>query len=101
MRDSRKPAPPITIHDVHDLDAKAAGLELLTFGFTIIDDISGELVETAELELLEQLGHAADAMDLHIVRVDTGWGPVFIFRDRSRVTLAFAKKVVFAQRPKP
>lgn len=101
MKNSRKPVPPPTIRDVLGFDARAASLELVAFGFTLIDDISEGLVETAELELHEELGQAADEMDLHWTRVDTGWGPIFIYRDRSRVTLAVAKKVVFAQRPKP
>jgi hypothetical protein len=67
----------------------------------VIDDISEGLIDVAEVELLDELGHAADGMDLQRSRVDTGWGPVFIFRDRARVTLPSAKKAVFAQRPKP
>jgi hypothetical protein len=50
----------------------------------VIDDISEGLIDVAEVELLDELGHAADGMDLQRSRVDTGWGPVFIFRDRAR-----------------
>jgi len=94
-------APAIRIRDVLDLDARAASRELVKFGLTVIDDISEMLVETADDELADELGHARDEMDIHIDRVDTGWGPVFVFRDRSRVTLASAKAAVFALRPKP
>jgi len=102
MKEPTRPVlPAIRIRDVLDRDTRAASRELLKFGLTIVDDISGTLVDVVEEELFEHLGHAADCMDLHMTRVDTGWGPVYVFRDRSRVTLALAKKVVFAQRPKP
>ena len=101
MKIPRKPVPPPTIRDVVAFDANAAALEILAFGFTLVDDISERFVETTERELHDELGQAADEMDLHWTRVDTGWGPIFIYRDRSRVTLAQAKKFVFAQRPKP
>jgi len=99
---SRKRAEPaLTIREVHDFNAKVAAREVLKFGFTLVDDISGVLVDAVKDELFEELSHAADVMDIRTDRVETGWGPVFIFRDHSRVTLAVAKKFVFAQRSKP
>jgi hypothetical protein len=97
----KRAEPALTIREVHDFNAKVAAREVLEFGFTLIDDISEVLVDVTKDELMDELSHAADEMDIRTNRVETGWGPVFIFRDHSRVTLAVAKKFVFAQRSKP
>lgn len=89
------------IHLAQGLDSRAAARELLEVGFTVVDDIGATLVDIVEEELEEALGHARDEMDLEVTRVETRWGPVFVFRDRARVTLAAAKRFVFSQRPKP
>jgi hypothetical protein len=66
---------------------------------TLVDDIAGQLCDICLDELMDALSHAADEMAIHCARVDTGFGPVFIFRDRARVTLAQAKKLVVAEYP--
>ncbi len=66
---------------------------------TLLDDISGQLHDVCLEELMNELWHAADEMDVRVTRVETGFGPVFIFRDQRRVTLAEATKLVFAERP--
>jgi len=100
-----KPRPPAfpTLLYAHDFDVRAACRDLLTFGFILVDDITEGLVEVAKEELMIELGHYADEVDLRITRVATRWGPVFVFRDASRrgATLAKAKEAVFAQHPKP
>lgn len=98
---SRKPAEPaLTIREVHDFNARVAAREVLEFGFTMVDDISEKLVDCVKDELFDELSQSADEMDIRTDRVETGWGPVFIFRDHSRVTLTVVKKFVFAQRSK-
>lgn len=100
-----KPRPPAlpTLLDAHDFDVRAACLDLLRFGFVLVNDITEGLVEISKEELMVELGHYADEIDLRITRVATRWGPVFIFRDASHrgATLAKAKEAVFAHRPKP
>lgn len=86
------------IHDVHDFDAKAASRDLLKFGLTAVDDFGGSLYDCAQDELLEELGHAGDEIDLATDRIETSWGPVFVFRDRARVSLAKARALVMAER---
>ena len=86
------------VYDVHDFNAKAASREFLKHGFIAVDDISGGLVDCAEDELLDALGFAADELDLGIEELSTSWGPVFVFWDRGRGTLAAAKAFVFTQR---
>ena len=87
------------IQEVHDFDARRAAKELLKFGFTAVDDIGGLLIESAEDELLDELGLAVDALDFTRDEIDTSYGPVFVFRDTSQVTLEAAKKLVFSQYP--
>ncbi len=87
------------IHDVHSFDAELASRELLKVGFTVVDDISGELIECAKDELFDALGFAGDEIDLGINEVATSWGPVFVFWDRERTTLKAAKDFVAKNRP--
>lgn len=87
------------IHDVHGFDAEQAGRELLDLGFTAVDDVSGELIECAEEELLDALRFAADEIDLGVDEIRTTCGPVFVFWDRGRATLEAAKAFVLKNRP--
>lgn len=97
----RTQTPALRIPDIHDFDAEQAATELLAFGFTAVDDISGQLVECALEELDEALGLAGDSVDLVVDEVDTGWGPVFVFRDRGRVTRQKVRALVLKERPAP
>ena len=89
------------IPDVHDFYAARAAKELLTVGYTAVDDISGQLVDCAEAELFDALGFAGDGLELAIDEIDTSFGPVFVFRDRRRVSLETVKAFVFKHRPEP
>jgi len=87
------------IPDIYDFDPEQAAQEVLTFGFTAVDDISEQLVESALDGLYEALGFAGDHLDLKTDRIDTSWGPVFVFRDRSRVPLRKVRAFVMKHRP--
>ena len=87
------------IPDIHDFNPVRAAKELLTLGFTAFDDVSGQLVDCALEELHDALGFAADDLDIRVDEIDTSWGPIFVFRDRSRATLKTVRAAVFAQRP--
>lgn len=98
-RRRRAITPAVRIPDIHDFDPKQAAVELLAFGFTAVDDISGQLVDCAQEELDDALGFAADDIDLVVDKIDTTWGPVFVFRNRRRVTLKKVKALVQKERP--
>ncbi len=91
----------LRIPDIHDFDAERAATELLLFGFTAVDDISGQLVDCAMEELDDALGLAGDSVDLVVDEIDTSWGPVFVFRDRGRVTRQKVRALVLKVRPAP
>lgn len=96
---SASSAPPrLEIRLSQGFDAAAAAVEMLELGVTLVDDIAEQLYDICREEVMDELGHAADEMDVQVTRVATSFGPVFIFRDRRRVTLAEAKKLVFAER---
>lgn len=71
---------------------------MLQYGMTLVDDIAEQLYDICCDEVMEELGHAADAMAVQVTRVATNLGPVFILWDHHRVTLAEATCEVFAQR---
>jgi hypothetical protein len=77
----------MNIPEVRDFDGSFAARELLKQGFTAVDDIGEQLYKHAEAELFDALGHRADSMNIETDRVDTDWGPVFVFRDAGRVSL--------------
>jgi hypothetical protein len=52
-------------------------------------------------ELDDALGFAGDSIDLVVDEIDTRWGPVFVFRDRSRVTRRKVRALVLKERPIP
>lgn len=102
-RSSRSPItslvpPRLQIRLSQGFDAAAAAGEMLEHGVTLVDDIAEQLYDVCRDEVIEELGHAADEMDVQVTRVTTSIGPVFIFRDRNRVPLAEAKRLVFASR---
>ena len=85
------------IQEVHEFHARRAAIELIKFGFTAVDDIGRILIRSAAGELSEELGFVADAMDLKRDEIDTNLGPVFVFRDRRKMTLKAAKEWVMGQ----
>jgi hypothetical protein len=87
------------IQEVHEFNARKAAKELWTFGFTAVDDIGRTLVDCAEEELFDELGLVADAMDIKRTEIESFAGPVFVFRDRTRVTLKAAKEWVAKHYP--
>lgn len=91
--------PSIRIPEVHDFNATRASRELLKQGFTAVDDIGELLYKHAEEDLLDALGFQADFIELVTDRIDTDFGPVFVFRDSSRVALdAIAPEIQKARR---
>ena len=87
----------IKIHVAPDVDVRAAARDLLMTGAVGIDDIGENLHDVVGDEILEQLGHAADELDIRMHRVDTAIGPVFVLRDADVWPAAEAKRVVLAQ----
>jgi len=88
----------MNIPDIHDFDSDRAAKEFLAVGFTAVDDVSGQLVDLAKEDMEDSLGFAADSMNITVVEIDTTWGPVFVFRDRSRVTLKTIRAFVLKHR---
>lgn len=89
------------IYSVHDFDAKSAARDFLREGIVAVDDVSANLYDLAREELFHQLGHATDAFDIKTQRVPTYVGPVFVFRDASRISAKQARMFVLAQFPDP
>ncbi len=87
------------IHDVYGFNAQRAADELISVGFTAVDDISGKLIDCAQDELFDALGFAGDEMDVRVEEMRTSWGPVFVFWDGDKESLAAARKFVRANRP--
>lgn len=92
---------PLIVHDVHAFDARRAAAEFMRHGFTAVDDVTGGLIDCANDELIDALGLAVDEFALTQARIETSWGPIFVFWDRSRgpKVLAAAKAFVATQRP--
>ena len=88
----------MNIPEIHDFDARSAAKELLSYGVTAVDDIGELLYKDALEELFDELGFAGDELDVVADRIDTDLGPVFVFRDRRRVTLKKARMYVAKQR---
>jgi hypothetical protein len=83
----------IKIHVAPGVDARAAARELLKTGAVGIDDI-GENHDVVREEILDELGHAGDGIDLRTQRIDTPLGPVFVLRNVDVWSAADAKKAV-------
>lgn len=87
------------IREIRDFDAREGVRDLLMHGFTVVDDIGELLYKHAEQELLDELGHAADGIDVVTHRIDTEFGPVFAFCDNDRVSRKDVTAFVSRQRP--
>lgn len=88
----------MNIPEIHDFKARSAAKELLSDGITAVDDIGEMLYEHALEELFDELGFAGDGLDIVVDKIETDLGPVFVFRDRRRVTLKKARMLVAKQR---
>lgn len=86
------------IPEVRDFKATRACRELIKQGYTAVDDIGGTLYKLAEDELLDALGISVDAMDFVVDEVETDLGPVFVFRDASRISLEAVEARIQAAR---
>ncbi len=89
------------IHVVPGVDARAAARDLLETGAVGIDDIAENMHDVIHDEILDELGNAADGLDLRAQRVDTAMGPVFVLRDADRWSAAKARNVVLRDRGRP
>lgn len=88
----------IQIHCVPGVDAAAAARDLLRDGAVGIDDIAENLYDVIHEEILDELGHRGDGLDIRIQRVATSIGPVFVLRDSSTWSAAKARRAVLAAR---
>ena len=61
--------------------------------------IHAQFAADASDESADELGIAGDDLDIVTDRIETTWGPVFVFRDRGRVMLKQVKKLVAEDRP--
>jgi len=84
----------IKIHVAPGMDARKAAHDLLKDGAVGIDDIGENLYDVIRDEIIEELGHVADEIDIKTQRVDTSIGPVFVLRDANIWTAAKARKAV-------
>jgi hypothetical protein len=89
------------IHVVPGVDAASAAADLMQTGMVAVDDIGRESYQGVFEEILEELGHMADVLDLREQRVETPLGPVFILREPSMWSASRARKAVFADRGGP
>lgn len=89
------------IHVVPGVDSRAAARDLLETGAVGIDDIGESLQDIIHDEILEELGHAGDALDLRTQRVDTALGPVFVLRNADVWSAAEARKALLDDRGPP
>ncbi len=86
----------IKIHVEPGIDARAAARDLLRDGAVGIDDIGENLYDVARDEILEELGHAGDGIDVRTDWIEGPFGPVFVLRDAAIWSAAAAKKAVLA-----
>lgn len=63
-----------------------------------IDDIAENLYDVIFEAIIDELGFAADDMDLRQQRVDTSYGPVFVLRDHERCSAREARAAVTRER---
>jgi len=63
--------PEMRIHVTPGVDARAAAKDLIATGMVAVDDIGGSLYDLVFEEILEEIGHAADDLD---IREATFWG---------------------------
>jgi len=88
----------MTVHVVPGVDSRAAARDLLETGAVGIDDIAETMHDVIRDEILEELGHAGDELDLRMQRVETVIGPVFVLRDADVWSAAEARRAVLGQR---
>lgn len=86
------------IHVVPGVDAESAAADVLSVGMVMVDDIGEQSYQVVFDEILEELGHMGDGLDLREQRVETPFGPVFILREPDMWSAARAKKAVLAAR---
>lgn len=89
------------IHVVPGVDSQAAALDLLKTGAVGIDDIAENMHNVVHDEILDELGNAADGLDLRTQRVDTAIGPVFVLRIADLWSAAKARNTVLRNRGRP
>lgn len=86
------------IHCVPGVDAAAAARDLFRDGAVGIDDIAENIYDVLHEEILEELGHLADGLDIRTQRVATSIGPVFVLRNARAWSAAEARRAVLAAR---
>ena len=84
----------IKIHIAPGVDARSAARDLRKTGAVGIDDIGENLHDVVRDEILEELGHVGDGIDLRTQRVETPLGPVFVLRIADIWSASKAKKAV-------
>lgn len=85
------------VHVAPGVDARIAAADLLSEGMVVIDDIGENLHDLVSEEILDELGHVADGLDILEQRVDTRLGPVFILRAASLWSAAKARAAVLRE----
>lgn len=96
--DEHMPSDSVRIHVVPGVDARAAARDLLRAGVVGIDDIGEGTHEMIRDEILDHLGHAGDELDLRTQRIDTPFGPVFVYRDAAVWSEQAVRQAVLASR---
>ncbi len=84
----------LKIHVVPGVDARAAARDFRAQGAVGVDDIAANMYDVIWDEILELLGHDADAIAIRRQRIDTRIGPVFVLRDGTLWTAAEARAAV-------
>ncbi|MBK9386101.1 MAG: hypothetical protein IPN34_14915 [Planctomycetes bacterium] len=87
------------IYDAGDFPAKRAAKELLKYKYVVIDDITEGLVDVVRDELRDALPMRHDDISLETLRLDTGFGPVFIYSDEDYDVVDQAIEFVKMHRP--
>ena len=91
----------LRIHVVPGIDSRAAARDLLDVGAVGIDDIGEETFPLIRDEIFDELGHAADELDIRTQRVDTNAGPVFVLRNADVWSAAQTRKAILRDPRRP
>ncbi len=91
----------MTIHVVPGVDARAAARDLIETGAVGIDDIGENMYDIIWDEILDELGHVGDELDLRMERVATAIGPVFVLRNADVWSAADARRAVQSSQGRP
>lgn len=86
---------------VPGVNARAGARDFLANGAVGIDDIAENMYDVIWDEVLEILGHVADAAAIRRQRIETSIGPVFVLRDGTLWTAAKARATVLDMRGRP